>query len=307
MDPLSHVLTLLRPEAVGWRVIEAHDAWTLRFPAMRDAVVFGQVMAAGCDIAREDGREVQMSAGDFILMVSPPVWSMRVLRGGPEVDLKALLANPVLLRVNKPRLVTKLIAGYFTFVVGADLFGQLMLPIVHVRAATVTASSLGTLLSLLGEEAVADRAGRSHVLERLLQLILVEALRQPGLGWDQTGRGLLHGLADPKIAKALRMMHEEVTRSWSVAELALAAGMSRSAFAARFAEIVGLPPIDYLSSWRMTLAKQALETGGRPMADIAELAGYQSVSAFSTAFRRLTGLSPTAYLRSMSHDKTPRL
>jgi AraC-like DNA-binding protein len=90
-----------------------------------------------------------------------------------------------------------------------------------------------------------------------------------------------------------------------VADLALAAGMSRSAFAARFAEIVGLPPIDYLSSWRMTLAKQALETGGRPMADIAELAGYQSVSVFSTAFRRLTGLSPTAYLRSTSHDQTP--
>jgi hypothetical protein len=88
-----------------------------------------------------------------------------------------------------------------------------MLPIVHVRAAAVTASSLGTLLSLLGEEAAADRAGRSHVLERLLQLILVEALRQPGLGWDQTGRGLLQGLADPKIAKTLRMMHEDVTRS----------------------------------------------------------------------------------------------
>jgi AraC-like DNA-binding protein len=75
--------------------------------------------------------------------------------------------------------------------------------------------------------------------------------------------------------------------------------MSRSAFASRFAETVGVPPIEYLANWRMTLAKSALASSEVPMIDIAEMAGYQSVSAFSTAFKRETGLSPTLYVRSL--------
>ena len=282
-------------------MIEGHDAWSLRFPPRPDIVVFGHMLAgASCEVSRADSPTCRLAVGDFFLMASPPSWSMRTLTGGPNVALKALLADPALIRVaGAPKLVTRFVAAYFTFAeVGADLLGRLMLPMVHVRAADVAASRLGGLLAMLGEEAREDRAGRSHVLERLLELILVEALRQPGVGWSQTGPGMLNGLADPKLARALHLMHEDLTRTWTVAELALAAGMSRSAFAVRFVEVVGLPPIDYLSNWRMTLAGQALQTNSRPLTDIAELAGYRSVSAFSTAFRRRTGLSPTAYLRS---------
>ena len=93
-------------------------------------------------------------------------------------------------------------------------------------------------------------------------------------------------------------MHGDVRRPWTVAELARKVGMSRSSFAARFADTVGAPPIDYLSRWRMSLAKAALTSSKQPMSDIARLAGYQSVSAFSTAFSRATGCTPTDYLKS---------
>ena len=298
MDPLSQILALLRPEAVGWQLFEAHNAWTLRFFPKPEVIVFGQAITGGCDILREDGQDFRVSTGDFMMMASPPPWSMRALGGGPSVDFKALLADPSLLTISgRPQAVTRFIAGHFTFATGMDILAKMMLPIVHVRATDVAAGRLGTLLALLGEEATADRPGRSHMLERLLETILVEVLRQPGLGWDNTKRGLLAGMADPRIGKALRLIHAGTTRALTVSDLAQAAGMSRSAFAARFALIVGTSPIDYLSDWRMTLARQALEANTRSVADIAELAGYQSVSAFSTAFRRLTGMSPTSYTR----------
>jgi AraC-like DNA-binding protein len=95
-------------------------------------------------------------------------------------------------------------------------------------------------------------------------------------------------------------MHEDAQRPWTVTTLASAVGMSRSAFAARFNDFIGMPPIDYLAHWRITLAKEALASSKRPMAEIAELAGYQSVSAFSTGFKRATGLSPKLYARSLA-------
>ena len=179
-----------------------------------------------------------------------------------------------------------------------------MLPIVHVRAAEVVDGRLGALLGLLGDEALADRPGGAQVMKRLLEVLLVEALRYPGAGWDQAGEGLLTGLADPPIGRVLRLMHDDVRRGWTVSDLAQAAGMSRSAFAARFTKMVGLPPMEYLSNWRMTLARQALLAEKTPMADIAELAGYRSVSAFSTAFRRVTGASPTGYVRTSANGRT---
>ena len=307
VDPFSHVLALLRPQAVEWRVIDAPGACAIRFQPHPDVVVFGQAILGEFDVFRDDGRTFHVAAGDFMLMASPPHWEIRRPgSGGPAIDFKALLADPSqfapggkLACGGDPGIATRFIGGHFTFAAaGAELLGRLMLPIVHVRAAEVRAGRLGTLLALLGDEALAERPGGAQVMRRLLEVLLVEALRHPGAGWDHSGRGLLTGLADRRIGQALRLMHDDVRRVWTVSELARAAGMSRSAFAARFADVVGLPPMEYLSSWRMTLARQALLAENTPMTDIAELAGYRSVSAFSTAFRRLTGASPTRYARS---------
>lgn len=298
MDPLSHVLALLSPRAAEWRSVEGRGGWTLRFLPAPEVVVFGQMVEGDCEVVRDDGVRFAAGEGDFLLMVSPPPWEIRARGGGPPVELKALLADPT--RLSRPSgPVTRLMAGHFKFApAGAALISRLMLPIVHVRADEVASGRLGALLALLDDEMTTDRPGGPEVMRRLLEVLLVEALRGEDPGWSGARRGLLAGLADPKIGPALRLMHDDVARPWTVAELARAVGMSRSVFAARFAETVGVPPMEYLADWRMTLAKQALASGKARMAEVAEQAGYQSVSAFSTAFRRATGAAPSRYARA---------
>jgi transcriptional regulator GlxA family with amidase domain len=150
-------------------------------------------------------------------------------------------------------------AGNFKFESdNRDLISTLMLPIVRVRGNELAAARLGALLAAFGDEALAERPGRSLVLDRLLGLILIEALRYRPAEIGEGSRGLLAGLADPKIGRALCGMHADTKRPWTLVALAREAGMSRSAFASRFVQIVGVPPIEYLAKWRMALAKSAL-------------------------------------------------
>ena len=300
MDPLSQIIGLLKPQAVGWRVIEAHEAWTISFRPT-NVVVFGQVIDGACHVEREDGISFDLQAGDFMVMAAPPNWTMAALGGGIPVDFNAAIENPglILPPLNATH-VTRFIAGNFEFsAANRDLVLTLMLPIVRVRGGEIEAGRLGALLATLGDEALADRPGRSLVLDRLLELILVEALRYWPAHISAGRRGLLAGLAEPRIGRALRIMHSDTKRPWTLAALAREVGMSRSAFTSRFVQVVGVPPIEYLANWRMMLAKSALASSDVPMADIAEMAGYQSVSAFSTAFKRETGYSPTLYVRSL--------
>ena len=151
---------------------------------------------------------------------------------------------------------------------------------------------------MIGEEADTDRPGRDLILEHLVQALLVEALRFRPASVARQSQGLLAGLCDPALARALRDIHVDVARRWTVAELARTAYMSRAVFAERFAQKVGMPPMQYLLEWRMAIAKDMLRRDGPPLAEVAERVGYQSASAFSTAFRRLTGCSPGVFARS---------
>jgi len=303
VDPLSQIIGLLKPQAIFWRVVEAHDAWTIGFRPTH-IVVFGQIIEGACHVEREDGISFDLQAGDFMLMAAPPNWTMAALGGGISVDFNAVVENPgVLLLSGHTTQVTRFMAGNFAFAAANhDLISTLMLPIVHVRGNEVAAARLGALLATFGDEAIADRPGRSLVLDRLLELILIEALRYRPADIGDGRSSLLAGLADPKIGHALRIMHSDAKRPWTLAALAREVGMSRSAFASRFAQLVGVPPIEYLANWRMTLARSALASSEVSMADIAEMAGYQSVSAFSTAFKRETGLSPTLYVQSLQKE-----
>ncbi len=235
-------------------------------------------------------------------MAGPPNWTMAAFGGGATaVDFGSVIDDPdLLLSLAKTVQVTRFMAGNFAFsAANRDLISTLMLPIVHVRDKEIAAARLSALLATFGDEATEVRPGRSLVLDRLLELVLIEALRYRPADIGDGRSSLLAGLADPKIGNALRIMHSDPKRPWTLAALAREVGMSRSAFASLFAETVGVPPIKYLVNWRMTLAKSALATSEVPMIDIAEMAGYQSVSAFSTAFKRETGLSPTLYVRSL--------
>ena len=211
MDPLSQIIGLLKPQAVFWRVVEAHNAWTIGFRPT-NIVVFGQVIEGACRVEREDGISLDLEAGDFLLMAAPPNWTMAAFGGGAAaVDFGAVIEDPrFLLSPERTNQVTRFMAGNFAFsAANRDLISTLMLPIVHVRSNDVAASRLRALLATFGEEATSERPGRSLVLDRLLELILIEALRYRPSDIGDGGSSLLAGLADPRIGNALRIMHSD--------------------------------------------------------------------------------------------------
>ena len=133
------------------------------------------------------------------------------------------------------------------------------------------------------------------MLTRLVEVLLIEALRStPG---EDAPPGLLRGLADARLAPAIRQMHGQLARSWTVAQLAKTAALSRSAFFERFTRTVGLPPMEYLLAWRMAVAKDLLRRHDLGLAEVAERVGYGSASTFSTAFSRHVGQPPSRYAR----------
>lgn len=156
------------------------------------------------------------------------------------------------------------------------------------------------LASLLVCEIESPSAGTSLVLEHLAQIILVYMLRAHS---GNTGRpsGWLAALADNGVGAALRAMHADVSRRWTLADLSEIAQMSRSAFAAAFKAIVGTAPLTYLINWRMTLAREAVRGSNLSNSEVAAAIGYESESAFSTAFRREIGCSPSQY-RNMARE-----
>jgi AraC-like DNA-binding protein len=152
---------------------------------------------------------------------------------------------------------------------------------------------LSTLVRMVGEEASESRPGRDLVLTRLVEVLLIEALRATPS--EDAPPGLLRGLGDERLAPAIRQVHWQLARSWTVPLLARTAALSRSAFFERFTRTVGLPPMEYLPAWRMAVAKDLLRRRDFSVAEEPERVGYGSASTFSTAFSRHVGQSPSRY------------
>jgi transcriptional regulator GlxA family with amidase domain len=187
----------------------------------------------------------------------------------------------------------RLLGGYFQF--ESDDSGLLvsLLPAqIHVRGV----ERLANLVRMLREEAGEQRAGRELVLVRIVELLLIEALRLTQR--PEAAPGLLRGLGDARLAEALRLMHGKPEHPWTLETLAKKVALSRSGFFERFTRNMGVAPMEYLLAWRMAIAKDLLRTGGTTTAQIAERVGYGSASAFNTAFSRYVGKPPGRYART---------
>ncbi|MEU8058854.1 AraC family transcriptional regulator [Microbispora bryophytorum] len=152
-------------------------------------------------------------------------------------------------------------------------------------------------LDLLATEVARDEPGQDAVLHRLLDLVLVLALRAWCAGPEAPLPSWHGALADPAVGEALRLLHDRPAHRWTVAELAAGAGMSRAAFAARFRSMVGEPPLTYLTGWRMALGADLLSDTDATVAAVAREVGYEDAFAFSVAFKRAHGASPSAWRR----------
>lgn len=295
-DPLSEVIALLQPRTVFSKRISGAGRWGVRYSAFGHPS-FSAVLEGSCRLAVDGYPALTLEAGDFVLLPATPGFTMSGFEPvEPErIDPKGTPAPTDEVRHGIPDGPpdVRMLGGYFIFdSPDAAVLVSLLPAVVHVRGV----ERLSVLVRLLGEESTGQRPGRDLVLARLVEVLLIEALRSTTGG--DAPPGLLRVLADAQLAPAVRQMHGELARSWTVAQLAKTAALSRSAFFERFTRTVGMPPMEYLLTWRMAVAKDLLRHHDLGITAVAERVGYGSASTFSTAFSRHVGQPPSRFART---------
>jgi AraC-like DNA-binding protein len=295
-DPLAQIIELLRPRTVFAKGISGAGRWAVSYSEFGHPG-FCAVIDGRCRLAVEGEKPVVLEAGDFVLLPATPAFTMSSLDAATAKRIDPKVAQTPDEEIRHGRrdgpADVRLRGGYFMFdSPDAALLVSLLPAMIHIHGD----ARLAALVRLFGDEAGAQRAGRELVLARLVEVLLIEALRSTQ-GKDAPA-GLLRGLADARVAPALRQMHGDPRRSWTVEELAVEAGLSRSAFFDRFTRTVGLRPMEYLMAWRMALAKDFLRGSDMALDEVARRVGYGSASTFSTAFSRHVGQPPGRFARA---------
>jgi AraC-like DNA-binding protein len=298
IDPLGEALHLLRMSGVVYCRSEFTAPWGLELPPMPDCLMFHAVTSGRCWLVVE-GDSRLLERGDFAIV---PHGTGHLLSSEPGVSAARLFDLPredvapryELLRHGGGGPATTAICGAVRFdhPVAQQLV-RLLPPILAVDGAGSTHSELmHSVLRLLSAEARDLRPGGEAVITRLADILVIQAIRS-WIERDPAARsGWLGALQDRQVGRALMAVHSDPAREWTVASLAADVAMSRSAFAARFAQLVGEPPMRYVARWRMQVAASLLAEGGGSVAELGQRLGYESEAAFSRAFKRIVGRSP---------------
>jgi AraC-like DNA-binding protein len=298
-DPLSDVLGIVGARLLRRTRLEASGKWAFSYPG-GPRLKFVALLRGQCWVLLPDQSPLGMAAGDvFLLGDTDYVVASDV--DAPAVDGTPLYADP-------GADVAYVGSGGETVLLGGGLdfhgdaaFVLESLPVfLHIDSGTPAASAVARTLALIEAEVTGDRPGSSLVTTRLVEVLLVEALRAFVATAGEDRVGWIAALGDRRVGAALKLMHSEVACPWTVKELASRVGMSRSAFSSHFAARVGRPPLDYLIHWRMMLAQHLLGQGQMSIAAVALAVGYDSQSAFANAFKRVIGDTPRAAARRLS-------
>lgn len=300
MDPLSEVLSLLKPRSYLSSGFDAGGDWSLHFPLRDDVIKCYAVMSGGCWLAVEGVADpVRLEAGDCFVLPSG-----RPFRLASDLALTPQDARTAFPPARPGGTVTLnggggvLLVGSRFAVAGshAGLLLAMLPPIVHIGKESEQAA-LRWSVERMREELRDGQPGGFLIAQHLAHMMLVQALRLHLADGLNGSSGWFAALADKQICAAIAAMHADPARRWTLQDLATHIGMSRSAFSQRFKETAGETPIDYLTRWRMLLAGDRLENSGDPISVIAPSLGYESESAFSTAFKRVMGCAPRQYGR----------
>lgn len=300
VDPFAELVLLLQPRAPFSKVASGAGAWRVR-RAEYGRPFYCVVLEGGCRLAIDGHPPIALEQDDFILIPSARNFTMS--SPGPELEAGAEAPPPVMrggeIRhgVQEGPPDVRMLIGYCEFgSPDAGLLVSLLPELVHVRGDP----RLSAIVRLVGDEFRAARPARDILLAKLLEVLLIEALRASAAG--TASPGLLRGLRDERLAPALRRLHQNPARAWTVAELAQEAALSRSAFFDRFSSALGVAPMAYLLTWRMALARDLLRRGAGGVAEVAQRVGYGSASAFSVAFARHVGMPPARYALAAKPD-----
>jgi AraC-like DNA-binding protein len=298
VDPLAEVVMLLQPSAKFVKHVVGSGRWRIR---RSDAgqPFYCAVLAGRCRMTLDGQAPLLLHAGDFVLVPAAFGVTMSSFEPPPSGtgDSRPVEISRGQFRIGSRQgpIDLRILAGHCTFgSPDAALLVSMLPGIVHVRGE----ERLATLVKLVGEETLGQRPARDVILSRLLEVLLIEAVRSAS--GTAASQGLVRGLADPRLAMAIRALHEDPTRNWTVVELAHEAALSRTTFFERFSRAVGVTPMDYLLAWRMAIAKDLLVRKEARVAEIAERVGYGSASTFSVAFTRHVGMPPTHYARNVA-------
>jgi AraC-like DNA-binding protein len=292
-DPLAEVIALLSPRAVYSKVISGAGAWAVRYPK------FGQpsfcvLLQGDCVLAVDGQRPLALAAGDFVLMPATPGFTLSSFSPAMPIFMDPAKTAAGTGEIRHGRREgppdVRMLGGYFDLASpDAALLLSLLPDLLHMRGV----ERMTLLVRLVREESMGQRPARDLVLKRLVEVLLVEALRSAP--HDSAPPGLLRALGDARLAAALRHIHDDPARPCTVDDLAKIAALSRSAFFARFSQAVGMAPMAYVLSWRMAIAKDLLGRDRLAVSEVAERVGYGSASTFSTAFSRHVGCAPSQF------------
>jgi len=303
-DPLGEALHVLRMSGTFYCRSELAAPWGLTLPPDPQAMWFHVVTAGRC-LLDVDGADVRpLAPGDFALV---PHGDGHRVRSEADVAAPRVETLPhdyasdryAVLRHGGGGAHTTLICGTVRFdhPAARDLVELLPRTIVVEPSASPRTEWMQSTLRLITDEARALRPGGEAVITRLSDILVIQAIRS-WIETDPAGRGgWLGALQDPRVGRAISLVHRDPARAWTVGSLARELAMSRSAFAARFTELAGEPVMRYVTRWRMNVARDRLQHEGATVAELAGHLGYESEAAFSRAFKRTLGISPGAAKR----------
>jgi AraC-like DNA-binding protein len=308
-DTLSEVLSAVRLRGAVFFTIDASAPWAIEappadeitaplIPGAEHLMEFHLIRRGRCWAAIPGQAAVELEAGDVIMFPQGDghvLSSAPGMRGRPDPDGYAFagVPMPVTVKAHGGGDPAEVICGFL----GCDArpFNPLLaaLPrVIHVRRRDSDNGTISELFRFALAEVADRRVGRLSVLARLSELMFVEAVRRYLETLPAEEKGWLRGLSDAQVGLALARIHERPAHPWSLEELAREVGLSRSSLADRFAQLVGVPPMQYLTQWRIQLAAGLLTSTPLGLGELAERVGYGSETALSRAFKRQVGVSP---------------
>jgi len=303
MDVLADIMSLLRTTTHLYGKLELSAPFGFKFPAEKGICII--VIRGSCFLGVDKEPLVPLVGGDFVLLPAPKFYSFRSSPKSPLRPVEQITSEE---EFHRTRLIsfdggegplTTLIAGCFTFACPeSDLLVKHLPPIIHLQASGNHATPwFHSTLQFIAAETSQKLPGGTAIVDRLAEVLFVLAMRtRTDSSYSSANPNWLRALTDPQIGEALRQIHAEPGRAWTVIDLARTVSMSRSSFADRFRELVGETPLDHLTQWRMVRAANMIRAN-RPMklAAIASAVGYESESSFGKVFRRVMGISPGKY------------
>lgn len=325
-DALSDLLRTVRLTGATFFEIAASDKWAIESPARElilpkilpgatHLVAYHIVTAGRCFATPKGGTPIALEAGQVIVFTnadSHVMSSQPGLPGTPSTTdvIEIATAGELPYCINyggDGPASTRLVCGYLACDAGPfnPLFDHLPGVITAGRSGEGGSGWLEQFIRFAVHEASRKRTGHEIILTKLSELLFIDVLREYVEALQPQERGWLAALRDPFIGKALSLIHARPAHAWALEELARLVGQSRSVLAERFADIVGIPPMQYLSKWRMQIAAELLSGGSTSLSEIAAAVGYESDSAFSRAFKKMTGVAPSAWRRRAGQSGNP--